>query len=206
LPENLLKLGDGKGRYLAFLGRICPEKRVDRAIEIAVKTGIPLKIAAKVGHADREYFDTQIKHLLSQPGIEFIGEIPENQKSEFLGNASALLFPIDWPEPFGLAVIEAMACGTPTLAFRCGSVPELMIAGTTGAIVNNMDEAISTVGRILTMDRAAIRRTFETRFTATRMANDYIALYESILDTCTSSASSTTLAVSESEAETRLTL
>ncbi len=206
LPQNSLEAGDGHGKYLAFLGRICPEKRVDRAIEIAVKAGMPLKIAAKIDHVDREYFEKKIKHLLAQPGIEFIGEIREDQKSEFLGNASALLFPIDWPEPFGLAVIEAMACGTPTLAFRCGSVPELMTGGTTGAVVDNMDEALPALQRILTMDRAAVRRTFETRFTAPRMANDYVALYESILNTRATQEPAATLAVGESEVETRLTL
>lgn len=124
----------------------------------------------------------------------------------FLGNASALLFPIDWPEPFGLAVIEAMACGTPTLAFRCGSIPELMASGTTGAVVDTMDEAISAVERILKMDRAAIRRTFEARFTASRMANDYVGIYESILSTRANTASTAPLAVAEPEVETRLTL
>ena len=179
LPENALRAGEGNGKYLAFLGRICPEKRVDRAIEIAMKTGLPLKIAAKVDHVDREYFETQIKHLLDQPGIEYVGEITEDQKSEFLGNASALLFPIDWPEPFGLAMIEAMACGTPTLAFRCGSVPEIL-SPLTGQIVETMDEAVSAVESLLATDRRAIRRAFEARFTASRMARDYVSLYESI--------------------------
>jgi glycosyltransferase involved in cell wall biosynthesis len=179
LPENALRAGEGNGKYLAFLGRVCPEKRVDRAIEIAMKTGLPLKIAAKVDHVDREYFETQIKHLLDQPGIEYVGEITEDQKSEFLGNASALLFPIDWPEPFGLAMIEAMACGTPTLAFRCGSVPEIL-SPLTGQIVETMDEAVSAVESLLATDRRAIRRAFEARFTASRMARDYVSLYESI--------------------------
>jgi glycosyltransferase involved in cell wall biosynthesis len=205
LPENLLQMGDGKGRYFAFLGRICADKGVDRAIDIAVKMGIPLKIAAKIDRSDREYFETKIKHLLDQPGIEFIGEIREDQKSEFLGNASALLFPINWPEPFGLAMIEAMACGTPTLAFRCGSVPELLTPNVTGAIIDNMKEAIPAVERILTMDRAAVRRMFETRFTAPRMAADYTAIYESIVNTRANPASPATLAVGESEAETHLT-
>jgi glycosyltransferase involved in cell wall biosynthesis len=206
LPENLLRLGDGSGKYLAFLGRICPEKRVDRAIEIATKIGIPLKIAAKIDRSDREYFETKIKHLFEQPGVEYVGEIREDQKSEFLGNASAFLFPIDWPEPFGLAVIEAMACGTPTLAFRCGSMPELMAPGATGAVVDTMDEAVPALERILKMDRAAVRRTFETRFTAPRMASDYVAIYESIVSTRANPDSTATLAVGESEVETRLTL
>src|ERR1700733_3890073 len=180
LPENSLKLGEGKGRYLAFLGRICPEKRVDRAIEIAVKSGLPLKIAAKVDKVDRDYFESEIKHLLKQPGIEFLGEINEDQKSDFLGNASALLFPIDWPEPFGLAMIEAMACGTPTLAFRCGSVPEIITPGVTGEIVATVDEAASAIENLLMMNRADVRRGFEDRFTASRMARDYVSLYESI--------------------------
>jgi glycosyltransferase involved in cell wall biosynthesis len=179
LPENALKPGDGKGKYLAFLGRICPEKRVDRAIEIAVKSGLPLKIAAKIDRVDRDYFDSEIKHLLKQPGIEYVGEISEDQKSEFLGNASALLFPIDWPEPFGLVMIEAMACGTPTLAFRCGSVPEI-VTPLTGRVVETMDEAMSAIEDLLATDRLAIRRAFEARFTASRMAQDYVSLYESI--------------------------
>jgi glycosyltransferase involved in cell wall biosynthesis len=205
LPPNSLEPGGGSGKYLAFLGRICPEKRVDRAIEIAVKTGIPLKIAAKIDRLDRDYFEEKIKHLLQQPGVEFVGEIREDQKSEFLGNASALLFPIDWPEPFGLAVIEAMACGTPTLAFRCGSVPELLTAGFGGIIVDTMDEAIPALERILTMDRAAVRRTFENRFSAPRMAQDYVTLYESILNT-PATPPPATLPVRESEVERHLTL
>jgi glycosyltransferase involved in cell wall biosynthesis len=187
LPENTLKPGDGKGKYLAFLGRICPEKRVDRAIEIAVKSGLPLKIAAKIDRVDRDYFDSEIKHLLNQPGIEYVGEISEDQKSEFLGNASALLFPIDWPEPFGLVMIEAMACGTPTLAFRCGSVPEI-VTPLTGRVVETMDEAMSAMEGLLAMDRPAIRRVFEARFTASRMAQDYVSLYESIVTSRETSA------------------
>ena len=152
---------------------------MDRAIEIAMKTGLPLKIAAKVDRVDRDYFDSEIKHLLEQPGIEYLGEISEDQKSEFLGNASALLFPIDWPEPFGLAMIEAMACGTPTLAFRCGSVPEILTP-LTGQVVDTIDEAVSAMESVLDMDRLAVRRAFEARFTASRMARDYVSLYESI--------------------------
>lgn len=181
LPVNGLRQGDGGGKYLAFLGRISPEKRVDRAIEIALKAGIPLKIAAKVDRADREYFEQNIKHLLNQPGIEYIGEIREDQKAEFLGNAAAYLFPIDWPEPFGLTVIEAMACGTPVLAFRCGSVPELIAPGISGIIVDNVEEAVSSIDRLLGMDRSGVRRAFENRFTGSRMAQDYVTLYESII-------------------------
>ncbi len=207
LPENGLKPGEGKGKYLAFLGRICPEKRVDRAIEIALKTGHALKIAAKVDRVDREYFETKIKHLLRQPGIEFVGEITEDQKSEFLGNASALLFPIDWPEPFGLAMIEAMACGTPTLAFRCGSVPEILTP-LTGQAVDTMDEAILAVEKLLAMDRLAVRRGFEARFTASRMAQDYVSLYESIAAVHEVSAlkSSGALSMTQPQLEEHLTL
>ena len=195
LPENSLQLGGGNGRYLAFLGRICPEKRVDRAIEIAAKTGLQLKIAAKIDKVDRDYFESEIKHLLKQPGVEYLGEISEDLKSEFLGNASALLFPIDWPEPFGLAMIEAMACGTPTLAFRCGSVPEI-VSPLAGRIVNTMDEAISAVEDLLTTDRLAVRRAFLARFTASRMAQDYVSLYESIANVREASAAKSPLALS----------
>jgi glycosyltransferase involved in cell wall biosynthesis len=180
LPADSLIAGQGAGKYLAFIGRICPEKRVDRAIEIAVRAGMQLKIAAKVDRVDREYYEDKIKPMLKQPGIEFVGEIREDQKSEFLGNASALLFPIDWPEPFGLAMIEAMACGTPTLAFRCGSVPEIITPGVTGEIVATVDEAASAIENLLMMNRADVRRGFEDRFTASRMARDYVSLYESI--------------------------
>jgi glycosyltransferase involved in cell wall biosynthesis len=206
LPEDALTTGGGKGEYLAFLGRICPEKRVDRAIEIAVRSGLPLKIAAKVDRVDREYFETKIKHLLAQPGIEFVGEITEDQKSEFLGNASALLFPIDWPEPFGLAMIEAMACGTPTLAFRCGSVPEILTPAT-GQVVETMEEAIHAVGKLLAMDRLAIRQAFEARFTASRMAQDYVSLYESIATMReTSPRSTAALSMPHSQLAEHLTL
>jgi glycosyltransferase involved in cell wall biosynthesis len=166
---------------LAFLGRICPEKRPDRAIQIALQAGMPLKIAAKVDRVDREYYECKIKPLLDNPDIEYIGEINEGQKSEFLGNAYASLFPIDWPEPFGLSMIEAMACGTPSIAFNCGSVPEVIHHGVSGLIVNDMQEAAEAVSQISTLSRAACRREFETRFTAARMARDYVKLYETIL-------------------------
>jgi glycosyltransferase involved in cell wall biosynthesis len=205
LPENSLKRGDGKGQYLAFLGRICPEKRVDRAIEIAVKTGMPLKIAAKIDRVDRDYFEMEIKHLLHQPGIEYLGEIGEDRKAEFLGNAAALLFPIDWPEPFGLAMIEAMACGTPTLAFRCGSVPEIMTP-LAGIIVETMDEAVSSVERLVAMDRLAVRRAFEARFTASRMAQDYVSLYKSIATVRETAQSDAALSLPQSQAEEHLIL
>lgn len=170
-----------RGGYLAFLGRISPEKRPDRAIGIARALGIPLKIAAKVDRADEVYFRTQIEPLLEGGGVEFIGEIGEQQKAQFLGEALALLFPIDWPEPFGLSMIEAMACGTPVLAFRCGSVPEIVEDGITGAIVETMEEAIAAVPRIIALDRKKVRQRFQQRFSATRMAQDYVAVYRSLL-------------------------
>jgi glycosyltransferase involved in cell wall biosynthesis len=167
--------------YLAFLGRISPEKRPDRAIAIARAVGIPLKIAAKVDRADAVYFRNEIEPLLAGGGVEFIGEINDHQKSEFLGNARALLFPIDWPEPFGLSMIEAMACGTPVLAFRCGSVPEIIEEGITGAIVDTMDEAVAALPRVIALDRKKVRQRFDQRFSATRMAKDYVGIYRSLL-------------------------
>jgi len=172
-----------RGGYLAFLGRISPEKRVDRAIAIARAVGLPLKIAAKVDRADEAYFKRDIAPLLDQPGIDFIGEIDELQKARFLGEARALLFPIDWPEPFGLVMIEAMACGTPVLAFRQGSVTEVVDEGITGHIVDSVDEAICKVRRVLALDRARIRRRFEQRFTAERMAQQYVKIYEKLIGT-----------------------
>jgi len=172
-----------RGGYLAFLGRISPEKRVDRAIAIARAVGLPLKIAAKVDRADEAYFGRDIAPLLDQPGIEFIGEIDEQQKGRFLGEARALLFPIDWPEPFGLVMIEAMACGTPVLAFRHGSVPEVVDEGITGHIVDGVDEAIRKIGRVLALDRGRVRRRFEQRFTAQRMVQDYVKIYEKLVGT-----------------------
>jgi glycosyltransferase involved in cell wall biosynthesis len=164
--------------YLAFLGRISPEKRPDRAIAIARRLGKTLKIAAKVDAADNIYFEGKIEPLLHDPLIEFIGEIGDCQKSAFLGGADALLFPIDWPEPFGLVMIEAMACGTPVIAYACGSVPEVVEDGLTGFIVRNEDEAAAAVERLATLDRMAIRRRFEERFSATAMAQRYLDLYE----------------------------
>jgi len=180
LPD-FLPPGNGSGKYLAFLGRICPEKRVDRAIQIALEAGVPLKIAAKVDRADREYYEYKIKPLLANPNVEYIGEITEDQKADFLGNAYAHLFPIDWPEPFGLVMIEAMACGTPTIAFNCGSVPEVVTHGVSGLIVDDMREAVSAVAEVSTLSRSACRHEFETRFTACRMAQDYVKLYEETL-------------------------
>jgi len=177
LPERLLLPGFGAGGYLAFLGRISPEKAPDAAIRIAARAGMKLKIAAKVDKVDREYFATQIEPLLDQPHVEFVGEIDDDQKSEFLGNAAGVVFPIAWREPFGLVMIEAMACGTPVIAFRNGSVPEVVDDGVTGFIVGNEDEAIAATACLRSLDRARIRRVFEDRFTARRMAEEYLALY-----------------------------
>ena len=182
IPTNLhTPIYNPRGGYVAFLGRISPEKRPDRAIRIARTLGIPLKIAAKVDKVDEAYFREKIAPLLSDPGVEFIGEINERSKTEFLGEAQALLFPIDWPEPFGLVMIEAMACGTPVLAFRQGSVSEIIDQGVTGAIVDTMDEAVRMLPRVIALDRHAVRRRFEQRFSSVRMATDYVALYRSLL-------------------------
>jgi glycosyltransferase involved in cell wall biosynthesis len=178
-----LSPGDGSGKYLAFIGRICPEKRVDRAIQIALEVGMPLKIAAKVDRADRDYYECKIKPLLAHPNVEYIGEITEKEKCAFLGNAYAHLFPIDWPEPFGLTMIESMACGTPTIAFNCGSVPEVLNHGVSGFIVNNMPDAVKAVAEVSTLSRAACRHEFDSRFTSSRMARDYVKLYEAMLST-----------------------
>jgi glycosyltransferase involved in cell wall biosynthesis len=183
LPLDLLRpIFQPRGGYLAFLGRISPEKRPDRAIEMARMLGIPLKIAAKVDKADRTYFSERIEPLLDGPGVEYIGEINETAKGEFLGEALALLFPIDWPEPFGLSMIEAMACGTPVLAFPGGSVPEIIDEGVTGMIVDSMESAIAALPRVIALDRHAVRRRFEERFSATRMAKDYVSVYRSLLE------------------------
>jgi len=180
LPKNLLPFSaEPTGGYLAFLGRISPEKRPDRAIEIAARAGMKLKIAAKVDKADAQYWTETIEPMIARhPNVEFIGEINESQKADFLGNATALLFPIDWPEPFGLVMIEAMACGTPVIAFGCGSVPEVIDHGVSGLIVSSMEEAVEAVGRAAAMDRRLVRATFETRFSAERMARDYLAIYQ----------------------------
>jgi glycosyltransferase involved in cell wall biosynthesis len=182
IPANLhMPIYNPRGGYVAFLGRISPEKRPDRAIQIARTLGIPLKIAAKVDKVDEAYFREEIAPLLSDPGVEFIGEINERSKADFLGEARALLFPIDWPEPFGLVMIEAMACGTPVLAFRRGSVSEIIDQGVTGAVVDTMDEAVRMLPQVLALDRHAVRRRFEQRFSSARMATGYVALYHSLL-------------------------
>jgi glycosyltransferase involved in cell wall biosynthesis len=181
LPSDLLTLSPrGKG-YFAFLGRISQEKRLDRAIDIATRIGKPLKIAAKVDKADVEYFDEQIKWRLSDPLVEYLGEIGDDKKSEFLGGADALLFPIDWPEPFGLVVIEALACGTPVVAFGCGSIPELIDDGVTGFVVDNVEDAVDAAALVGKLDRHQCRAVFEQRFTDERMAEDYVALYERVV-------------------------
>jgi glycosyltransferase involved in cell wall biosynthesis len=169
------------GGYLAFLGRISPEKGLDRAIKVAQTANIPLKIAAKVDRADEAYFREQIAPLLDGPGVQFIGEINEQEKTEFLGQASALMFLIDWPEPFGLAMIEAMACGTPVLALRRGSVEEVVEEGLTGRIVDSIEAATAALPDVIALNRRAVRRRFEERFTAARMASDYVRVYKSIL-------------------------
>jgi len=181
LPSSLLPYSQTRGDYLAFLGRISPEKRPDRAIAIAKRAGIPLRIAAKVDPADRSYFNHEIRHLLDDPLIEYIGEINDADKSSFLGNALALLFPIDWPEPFGLVMIEAMACGTPVIAWPCGAVPEVLDDGITGRIVNSEDEAVAAVREVASFDRRRIRHVFERRFTAEVMARNYVDLYKQLL-------------------------
>jgi glycosyltransferase involved in cell wall biosynthesis len=182
LPEDLYTYRPQAGRYLAFLGRISPEKRVDRAIEIARRVGMEIKIAAKVDAVDRAYFEEAVAPLLKDPRVEYVGEIGEGQKDEFLGNAYALLFPIDWPEPFGLVMIEAMACGTPVIAYRCGSVPEVMEQGVTGFIVGDLEEAVRAVEQVPGLSRRRCRQVFERRFSATRMARDYLAIYRQLLD------------------------
>jgi glycosyltransferase involved in cell wall biosynthesis len=181
IPAELHRPSFEQGSYLAFLGRISPEKRPDRAIRIARAAGIPLKIAAKVDKVDEDYFRNDILPLINSPGVEFIGEINEREKAKFLGEATALLFPVDWPEPFGLVMIEAMACGTPVLAFRCGSTPEVIEDGVTGKIVDSEEEAITALSGLLSYDRRAVRQRFEERFTATRMAKDYVSTYRRLL-------------------------
>ncbi|HEY6110980.1 MAG TPA: glycosyltransferase, partial [Chthoniobacterales bacterium] len=170
------------GKYFAFLGRISPEKRVDRAIKIAKRIGIPLKIAAKVDLVDREYFKKVIKPLLRDPLIEYVGEIGEGEKDDFLGHAYALLFPIDWPEPFGLVMIEAMACGTPIIAYRQGSVPEVIEEGHTGFVVDDLADAIAAAKRVPELSRKRCREIFEERFTARRMARDYLRVYQGLIE------------------------
>ena len=182
LPRDLYYLQQDRGDYLVFLGRISPEKRPDRAIEIAKRAGMRLKIAAKVDAVDRHYMKEQIRPLLCDPLVEFIGEIGDADKGELLRNAYALLFPIDWAEPFGLVMIEAMACGTPTVAFRQGSVPEIIDDGVSGYVVENIDEAVQALCAVRSFDRSACRKKFEERFSAERMARDYVDVYEHVIE------------------------
>jgi glycosyltransferase involved in cell wall biosynthesis len=180
IPKDMLKFSAQASDYFAFLGRISPEKRADRAVEIATALGVPLRVAAKVDDVDRGYHEANIAPLFETPLVDFIGEIGDAEKSAFLGNARALLFPIDWPEPFGLVMIEAMACGTPVIAFRHGSVPEIIEDGVTGFIVDDVAQAVEAASRVSELSRWRIREEFERRFTSRRMAQDYLALYESV--------------------------
>jgi glycosyltransferase involved in cell wall biosynthesis len=182
LPRDLLRFSPGPGKYLAFLGRISPEKRPDLAIEVARRVGIPLKIAAKVDAVDRDYFETVIKPLLSPPDVEYIGEISEAEKSEFLGNTLAFMFTIDWPEPFGLAMIEALACGTPVIARPCGSIPEVIRNGVTGFIVKSVDEMVEAVRNIGKLAREECRKEFENRFTVEIMVDRYEQIYRQLIE------------------------
>jgi len=182
LPPALYHPGTGAGGYLAFVGRISPEKRLDRAVEIARRAGLPLHIGAKVDPADRKCFEREIEPLLATPGIEYLGEVDDRQKCDLIGNARALLFPIDWPEPFGLVMVEAMACATPVLAFRGGSVEEILEAGVTGTVVDTVDEAVAALPAVLALDRTRCREEFERRFSARRMARDYVGVYERLMD------------------------
>ena len=191
LPPDLIPFNPNEGKYLAFLGRICPDKRLDRAIEIAKSVGMPLKVAAKVDPYDAKYFNEVIKPLLDDPLIEFIGEVGDGGKVDFLGNASALLFPIYWPEPFGLVMIEAMSAGTPVIAWRNGSVPEVITPGRSGFIVESIDDAVAAVPQALALDRRTVRAEFEKRFTLQHMAARYISVYEEMLQNASPSRSST---------------
>ncbi len=181
LPADSFRFREKPEDYLLFLGRVSPEKRVDRAIEIARRSGRKLKIAAKIDRADRYYFNKHIKHLLNEPFVEFIGEVRHPEKNKLLGGAAALLFPIDWPEPFGLVMIEALACGTPVIGFSCGSVPEIIVEGETGFIVDDIDRAVEAVPKIDQISRARCRREFEERFTDKHMAEDYLGIYHQLL-------------------------
>lgn len=180
MDASLYRFHPEPGGYLAFLGRISPEKRPDRAIEIAISAGVPLRIAAKVDQADRDYYESRIKPMMDHPLVTFVGEIGDGEKSDFLGGAQALLFPIDWPEPFGLVMIEAMACGVPVIAYDCGSVPEVVEPGLTGLIVRNQAQAVAAVAETAGYDRARIRARFEARFSARAMAQRYLDLYAAL--------------------------
>jgi glycosyltransferase involved in cell wall biosynthesis len=182
LPPDLFRFQPNPGTYLAFLGRISPEKRADRAIEIAKRAGMPLKIAAKVDRVDKRYFKRVVEPLLDASHVEWVGEISDREKDDFLGNAYALLFPIDWPEPFGLVMIEAIACGAPVIAYDGGAVPEVIKDGQTGFIAKNLEDAADAVHRVSEISRTHCRKIFEKRFTVTRMARDYVRIYRRTID------------------------
>ncbi len=190
LPADLLQFHPERGKYLAFLGRIAPEKGVDRAIEIAERAGLELKIAAKVDKVDEWYYKEEIKPLMDPSFVEYIGEISEDEKAQFLGGACATLFPVDWPEPFGLVMIESMACGTPLIAFREGSVPEVMKQGVTGYMVDDIDSAVAALKHVPDIDRRECRKYFEEHFTAARMARDYVSIYRKLIDESSAASSS----------------
>jgi glycosyltransferase involved in cell wall biosynthesis len=182
LPEDLYTFQDTPGSYLAFLGRISPEKGIEQAIAIARQAGMPLKIVAKIDQVDRAYFQSVVQPLLDDPLVEYLGEMGERDKNAFLGQAYALLFPIDWPEPFGLVMIEALACGTPVIAYGRGSVPEVLEDGVTGWIVAGRDDAIQAIAQVSTLSRRRCRQTFEERFSATQMTQDYLRIYQQLLE------------------------
>jgi len=181
LPPDLLPFNPAGGDYLAFVGRISPEKRADRAIALAKQAGMPLRIAAKVDPADAQYFEREIQPLLEHPGVSFLGELADDDKAALLGGARALLFPIDWPEPFGMVVIEALSCGTPVIAWNHGSVPELIESGVTGWIIESEEAGVEAIAQLDRIDRRACRAAFEQRFAAERMARDYVQIYEHLL-------------------------
>jgi len=182
MPKGSYQFCNGSGEYAVFIGRFSPEKGADRAIEIAAKAGIPLKIAAKVDKGDEDYFNAHIRPLLNQPHVEYLGEVGEDKKNELLGNAKVMLFPIAWPEPFGIVMIESLACGTPVIAFNNGSVPEIISDGETGFVVSSIDEAVEAVGKIETLDRKSCRKAFIERFESKRMAMDYLHVYRMLIE------------------------
>ncbi|MCR6640652.1 MAG: glycosyltransferase family 4 protein [Sporocytophaga sp.] len=183
LPSDLYNGSYSEGKYLAFLGRFSPEKRPERAIQLAIDAGIPIKLAAKVDTKDHEYFETVIKPMLNHPLVEYVGEVSEKEKQEFLGNAIALVFLIDWPEPFGLVMIESIACGTPVIAWRNGSVPEVIEDGVSGRIVESMEEALCSIEEVKRLDRTKVRACFDKKFSAERMTRDYVEVYDQLIKT-----------------------
>ena len=180
-PKDKYALNENPSDYMLFLGRLCDEKRPDRAIQIAREAKIPLKIAAKVDPADRKYFHAEIEPLLEGDFVEFLGEVDDVQKQELIGNAMALIHPVEFPEPFGIVMIEAMACGTPIVGFRTGSIPEVVDEGVTGFVVDDIDSAVKALAKVKQLNRKEIRRVFEKRFTSARMANDYLAIYDRLI-------------------------